>query len=347
MWNVDFIRSNFLIVDVEKILSIPLCERSWGDVVIWHYAKDGYYTVKSGYWLGMELKRVGVHTACSGENAVSNSKNIWSIIWGLSVPNKVKLFLWRACHAFLPCAERLFKRKVCSSDVCGRCGVAQESVLHSLWECQKARKGRNDVLHGKPEMDPLILVQRCLEWHEELSKLMGSNSIAATGAIRVGDLAIEVSHNSNPVVFFDGAVNKDTGIVGLGAVVLRSDRSLLGALSVPLPFLLTPAVTEALALWHGLNYCKELGVQSVVIKGDALNVLNGLKVDGWDLSEIGGVLDAVGLMMHEFELVSWKQVKKRFNAIAHHLARSALTLPQAWYCKEQGTLWIYDLIAEN
>ncbi|KAL6176764.1 hypothetical protein ACLB2K_053397 [Fragaria x ananassa] len=60
----------------------------------------------------MELRRLE-EGSCSGSGRdTSNSTNIWSLIWDVSVPNKVKFFLWRACHAFLPYAERLFKRKI-------------------------------------------------------------------------------------------------------------------------------------------------------------------------------------------------------------------------------------------
>lgn len=70
----------------------------------------------------------------------------------------------------------------------------------------------------------------------------------------------------------------------------------MGALSIPLPFPLTPPATEALALWHRLNYCRQLGVTRVMVKGDALNK-NSLGVHGWDFSEIGGVVDAVRITM--------------------------------------------------
>ncbi|KAL6130570.1 hypothetical protein ACLB2K_068949 [Fragaria x ananassa] len=397
-WNVDFIRNNFLEVDAEKILSIPICEGSGNDVGIWHYTKDGYYTVKSGYWLGMELKQAGVSTGCSGEKATSNSKSVWSIIWDLMVPNKVKLFLWRACHAFLPCAERLFKRKVCPSEMCGRCGGASESVIHSLWECPSARKVwkctwlsgvvkcwkplsfsdlfhrvaeegtgkelelfalvawwiwkcRNEVLHGKQEVGPQMIVNKCLDWQVELLKVGKNHYYSATSSTHISDGEqlkdiIQVSDSLCPIMFFDGAVNKDTK-VGLGAVLLKPDKSLVGALSVPLNLPLSPIATEALALWHGLKFCKELNVERLMIKGDALNVLNGLKVHSWDLSEIGGILDAIRLLMSEFDWISWKHVKKRRNSIAHSLARSALSLSQTWFCKEDGPPWLHDVIAGN
>ncbi|XP_062007966.1 uncharacterized protein LOC133724996 [Rosa rugosa] len=311
MWNVDFIKDKFLSVDVEKILSIPLCESSGGDVAVWHYTKDGYYTVKSGYWLGMELRQVDRGAECSRENDVSNSNNVWSLIWGLGVPNKVKLFLWRACHAFLPCVERLVRRKVCSHDGCGRCGRPGETVLHSLWECPKVQKiwkgtwlsgfvkhwressftdllvhvadvgtqseleffgllcwwiwkSRNDMLHGKEEVNPGQIVQRCVEWQGELSTVLGHTTTIQ-------------GHQMN-----------NTG-------------GLIGALSIPLPVPIKAEATEALALWNGLCYCKELGLRRVKVFGDALNVLNGLTVPSWDLSDIGGILDAIRLIKLFFD----------------------------------------------
>ncbi|KAL6184978.1 hypothetical protein ACLB2K_041113 [Fragaria x ananassa] len=120
--------------------AVPLCDGSREDVVVWHFNENGRYSVKSGYWFGMVLRRLEEGSSSGSGHDTSNSTNIWSLIWDLSVPNKVKLFLWRACHAFLPCAERLFKRKIRSHGGCDRCGDREESVIHSLWYCQVARK---------------------------------------------------------------------------------------------------------------------------------------------------------------------------------------------------------------
>ncbi|KAL6205835.1 hypothetical protein ACLB2K_023087 [Fragaria x ananassa] len=327
MWDVIFIQTHFLPVDADKILSILVCERSGSDVAIWHYTNDGYYTVKSGYWLAIELKQVGKSTSSSGEKDETNSNSVWSIIWGLSVLNKVKLFLWRACHAFLPCVERLFKRKVCSSDTCGRCGGANESVLHSLWACRIAQKVwkyswlagvvklwkfqsfsdllhrvamegtnkelelfglvcwwiwkcRNDTIHGKEGLKPDILVQQCKEWQSELAQTQSTNKLSTGIVVKEIVSTPQVSNTSSSLLYFDGAVDKLNGRVGVGAVVLNPEHGLLGALSVPLPLSLNPKATEALALWYGIEYGKKLGLLNVDIRGDALNVLNGLNTRG-------------------------------------------------------------------
>ncbi|KAL6192120.1 hypothetical protein ACLB2K_038507 [Fragaria x ananassa] len=299
----------------------------------------------------MELKQVGKSMSSSGEKGETNSNSVWSIIWGLSVPNKVKLFLWRACHAFLPCVERLFKRKVCSSDICSRCGGASESVLHSLWACRIAQKVwkcswlagvvklwkfqsfsdllhraamegtnkeldlfglicwwiwkcRNDTIHGKEGLKPDIFVQRCKEWQSELAQTQSTNKPITGFVVKEIVRTPQVSNTSSSLLYFDGAVDKLNGRVGVGAVVLNPEHGLLGALSIPLPLSLNPKATE-----------------------------------------IGGVLDAVRLTMTEFEIVSWRHMKKRFNAVAHELARRALSLAEGWFCKEQGPEWLIQLIA--
>lgn len=51
VWNHNLICASFLPHDVEAILSIPLAVGSSRDTAIWHYRKDGRYSVKSGYRL--------------------------------------------------------------------------------------------------------------------------------------------------------------------------------------------------------------------------------------------------------------------------------------------------------
>ncbi|KAK9921920.1 hypothetical protein M0R45_030413 [Rubus argutus] len=56
-------------------------------------------------------------------------------------------------------------------------------------------------------------------------------------------------------------------------------------------------MAKTMALWHGLMYCKYLGLSKVETEGDDFNVLNSLKMDLLDLSEIGGLLDGIMLML--------------------------------------------------
>ena len=66
-------------------------------------------------------------------------RSFWKFIWHLKVPNKVKVFTWRACSRALPTKENLKKRKVVDSSVCDQCGCLQEDEIHAIWDCVQVR----------------------------------------------------------------------------------------------------------------------------------------------------------------------------------------------------------------
>ena len=73
------------------------------------------------------------------EASVSNStatKDLWSGIWKLKVPGKIKHFLWRACTNCLPTKANLVKRKIVTNSICHRCGRCEETTMHALWSCE-------------------------------------------------------------------------------------------------------------------------------------------------------------------------------------------------------------------
>ncbi|KAH9696776.1 putative reverse transcriptase/RNA-dependent DNA polymerase [Citrus sinensis] len=69
----------------------------------------------------------------------SNSSK-WSIIWKLSLPEKIKIFVWKATKNLLPTAENLCKRGIVQEAHCKRCGNKVENILHVLVTCKAAKK---------------------------------------------------------------------------------------------------------------------------------------------------------------------------------------------------------------
>ena len=98
-WRIDVIMSLFHKDDVEAICRIPLSQRSISNSIIWLHNKNGKFSVKSTYKLA---RRSQFH----GDKAESLSgcvgKKIWPVLWKLKIPNKIKVFGWRACHDILP-----------------------------------------------------------------------------------------------------------------------------------------------------------------------------------------------------------------------------------------------------
>ncbi|KAI9181839.1 hypothetical protein LWI28_019185 [Acer negundo] len=94
----------------------------------------GSYTVKSGYKVGCSLLS---DPGLSGEGGGSSSlRTFWKGLWKLSLPAKVKLFVWRACNNFLPTNECLSRRKMHVDPRCPLCKCKNESILHALWVCR-------------------------------------------------------------------------------------------------------------------------------------------------------------------------------------------------------------------
>ena len=59
----------------------------------------------------------------------------FKLVWSLSVPNKVKNFLWRVCKEALPMKRNLRRRKIIEEDTCDHCKSNAKSEFHALWEC--------------------------------------------------------------------------------------------------------------------------------------------------------------------------------------------------------------------
>ena len=58
-------------------------------------------------------------------------KQFWRGLWKLQVPNKVKVFAWRACNRALPTMDNLTRRHIVDVNLCPVCKtVAKRSTAY-------------------------------------------------------------------------------------------------------------------------------------------------------------------------------------------------------------------------
>lgn len=81
------IRQYFHQDDVVQILKIPMPTQPRSDPVLWHYNKKGFYLVKSGYQLALQMRFP------NKPSSSKEGKSSWSLIWYLQIPEKVKIFI--------------------------------------------------------------------------------------------------------------------------------------------------------------------------------------------------------------------------------------------------------------
>jgi len=64
---------------------------------------------------------------------------VWSTLWKLHIPNKLKVFGWRVCHDILPTRENLARKTIIEDQTYELCTRGAEFALHVLWECSVAQ----------------------------------------------------------------------------------------------------------------------------------------------------------------------------------------------------------------
>lgn len=114
--------------DLEIIKSIPIALQAQGDELVRHYSSHGGYSVKSAYHIAFQRKGNDLNRGGSSRNC----NTIWKVIWGLKVPPKVRLFLWRACKNIIPVRDNLSRRGMGSDHSCPLCSFEKETVFHAL-----------------------------------------------------------------------------------------------------------------------------------------------------------------------------------------------------------------------
>lgn len=117
----------------EKILSIKPSKNGGEDKRIWLRKTSGEYTTKTGYYAALEAK----------QNLVNFNNGVeWNWlrdVWKLTVPPKLKLFLWKMKQGALPVNRRLQILMITPTAKCVFC-EAEETTLPRFFHCPLARQ---------------------------------------------------------------------------------------------------------------------------------------------------------------------------------------------------------------
>lgn len=133
-WDKEYIDTSFWEIDRARILSVPLGTTSAEDKLMWHYSKDGCFSVRSCYQFLLQLHSYS-ESQERGTTSGLEAQN-WDVIWKLRIPPKIIMFLWRAYAGILPLKVELFQRHIVCSPYCSGFDFAVESIAHVLLECR-------------------------------------------------------------------------------------------------------------------------------------------------------------------------------------------------------------------
>ncbi|KAJ1427655.1 Reverse transcriptase zinc-binding domain [Sesbania bispinosa] len=131
-WDIRKINELFPREIAQKIVQTPLRWEGDDDIFYWPHDRTGNYSVRSAYFVGRSERELSVTNQAS-HNQVD--KEIWKWIWRVKCPQKIKLFLWRACTSSLPVLFNLHRRSITELPDCPICGLEPETTEHAFFNC--------------------------------------------------------------------------------------------------------------------------------------------------------------------------------------------------------------------
>lgn len=93
------------------IMSIPLCRSYVEDKLVWPFTPSSTYSVKTGYRFLAKENSVNIAPVILNQDV-----GVWKLIWGLSVPNKVKNFILWSCRDVMPVKNNLRRCQILVDD---------------------------------------------------------------------------------------------------------------------------------------------------------------------------------------------------------------------------------------
>ncbi|CAN1820450.1 LINE-1 retrotransposable element ORF2 protein [Linum perenne] len=150
-WNLEEVSEYCNQTEINAIMRIPVGTKDGSDSWVWHFDKNGMFSVKSAYHALRGDHNMGI--------PMESRDRKWKWLWNLEIPPKFKFFIWRASNNALATARNLWRRKCGDSPVCQLCQRHEENIIHCLFECSHSAQTWRKLIPAisLPEEYKLIL----------------------------------------------------------------------------------------------------------------------------------------------------------------------------------------------
>lgn len=102
IWDTVKLEEVCLPIDIPAILRIPLCTSEIQDSWSWFFEKNGRFSVRSAYrmMVAKKFRREAWLDGAAGSSSSDRDAQSWTSLWKISVPSKIRMFLWRLAKHF-------------------------------------------------------------------------------------------------------------------------------------------------------------------------------------------------------------------------------------------------------
>ncbi|KAL0361921.1 UNVERIFIED_CONTAM: hypothetical protein Sradi_3876600, partial [Sesamum radiatum] len=303
----------------------------------------GKFTVRSAYHLTCELS----NRPCSSD-LLAVEHGWWRKLWQAKIPNKIKVFTWKACLNALPTSVNLVRR--IQGFLAGLATFSSASIPQGPSDCFQWIRLMADTLSTA---DFGLFLELCwMIWWCRNQKLFRGECLTPNQAVCFARQYIDsyLLQNSDAPSFFPSGVlvrwqppfpgtiklNFDGTVLigglrtGVGVVARDHWGACLGWVSVHLSRSSPAELAEALTAREANLLAHRLGWSSVVLEGDYASLICKLASASHDLSAVGLIVFHILAFARSFLCCDFLFVRRECNSVAHRLARSGFGSSE-WY----------------
>ncbi|KAL0012077.1 hypothetical protein SO802_007185 [Lithocarpus litseifolius] len=240
-----------------------------------------------------EADRVGSSRGCV-------AKQVWAVLWKLRIPNKIKVFAWRACHEILPTAVNLTRRRVILEDKCSLCTGEPETTIHALWDCVVAQ----DVWAGS-----ICKLQKYKYGQVDLVQLM--------------EVFLERMNMEEIELFWTQAWLIWSQQLGMVQLFEMKKGEVMAAMTASGPDVHTSDEAELLACRRAIEFAVDAGFSRLVIEGDNSNAIHAISSSEENTSLYGNVVEDIRLLIRGLLWSNLCCIRRGGNRVAYALAQHA------------------------
>jgi hypothetical protein len=149
IWNFNLLATQ-IPLDIRLEMQSVILNNASADLLIWEPAISDTYSAKSAYTWVLD----------KDDNRLPHDPN-WSWIWKLQVSENIRFFVWLIVHGKISNNFIRFNHHMTNDASCPRCGAAEETILHTLRDCPKAKRIWDMMRFSGSQ---IFLVSGCYEW---------------------------------------------------------------------------------------------------------------------------------------------------------------------------------------
>ncbi|KAK3226388.1 hypothetical protein Dsin_006250 [Dipteronia sinensis] len=211
--------------------------------------------------------------SCPSPSNSLNGQHWWVYLWKLALPLKIKIFIWRACHDWIPTMVNLEKRGLKVDRVFPLCKKNDESTMHALWDCQKLKYARNSFVHSGGSQS----YSEVVEWSRNVV-----GGCQAPNAVRDRSLNFVLSKDciwKAPElgvykVNCNARVDVGSRRVGFGIVIRDGSGSVMASCSQITDATYNDQVAGLMAIYMGFIFSKDCGLAPPVFESDKVGAVS-------------------------------------------------------------------------